>query len=177
MGVLNEETSGSGQGSLYSSAVASPRLVPVPSSCNQVTQQRLEGLGLVFASNAAHRTAAEAWRATGPISMARQVRAGSLQGFGQGGGMLPQPRELLCCICPTRSFFRSVCRWWQQSTSSWVGWRHSEPSCSMIWVQPRSGGRPRRPCASGEGALPVGWWGARAATIHPPRPARLSTAP
>lgn len=42
----------------------------------QVTQQRLEGLGLVFASNVAHRTAAEGWRATGPISMARQVSVG-----------------------------------------------------------------------------------------------------
>ena len=39
----------------------------------QVTQQRLEGLGLVFASATAHATAAEAWRAIGPVSMARQV--------------------------------------------------------------------------------------------------------
>ncbi|PRW59673.1 early endosome antigen 1 isoform X2 [Chlorella sorokiniana] len=57
----------------------------------QVTQQRLEGLGLVFASNAAHRTAAEAWRATGPISMARQVVAAVNQ---QLGGLATQRAEL-----------------------------------------------------------------------------------
>ena len=45
----------------------------------QVTQQRLEGWGVVFASTSAHRTAAEAWRATGPISMARQVVAAANQ--------------------------------------------------------------------------------------------------
>ena len=48
---------------------------PCPTRLPQVTQQRLEGLGLVFASRAAHFTGAEAWRATGPISMARQVVA------------------------------------------------------------------------------------------------------
>ena len=40
----------------------------------QVMQQRLEGLGMVFASAAVHHTTAEAWRAVGPLSMARQVR-------------------------------------------------------------------------------------------------------
>lgn len=49
----------------------------------QVAQQRLEGLGVVFASSAAHRTAAEAWRATGPISMARQVVAAVNQQLGE----------------------------------------------------------------------------------------------
>lgn len=39
----------------------------------QVTQQKLEGMGLVFASNMLHYTAAQAWLATGPLSMGRQV--------------------------------------------------------------------------------------------------------
>ncbi|KAL4458548.1 hypothetical protein ABPG75_013413 [Micractinium tetrahymenae] len=49
----------------------------------QVTQQRLEGLGLVFASGAAHRTSAEAWRAVGPISMGRQVVSAVNQQLGE----------------------------------------------------------------------------------------------
>ena len=49
----------------------------------QVTQQRLESLGLVFASSAVHRNAAEAWRALGPLSMGRQVVAAMNRQLGE----------------------------------------------------------------------------------------------
>ena len=41
----------------------------------QVTQQKLEGMGLVFASSVVHNSSAQAWVATGPLSMGRQVVA------------------------------------------------------------------------------------------------------
>ena len=62
----------------------------------QVTQQRLEGLGVVFAGGASHGTTAEAWRATGPISMARQV-SGRLEMLASGAlPQLPATSSQLC---------------------------------------------------------------------------------
>ena len=49
----------------------------------QVTQQRLEGLGLVFASSAVHKTSAEVWRVVGPLSMGRQVVAAMNKQMGE----------------------------------------------------------------------------------------------
>ena len=50
-----------------------------------VSQAKLEGQGLVFASGVAHQSAAQAWAATGPLSMARQVVAAVNQQLTVGG--------------------------------------------------------------------------------------------
>jgi hypothetical protein len=63
----------------------------------------LEGLGLVFASRQQHRTAAEAWRATGPISMARQVVAAVNQQLAELAG---RKAELQHELGPAKE-------WWQ----------------------------------------------------------------
>lgn len=41
----------------------------------QVSQQKLECMGMVFASNVVHHASSQAWAASGPISMGRQVVA------------------------------------------------------------------------------------------------------